>query len=74
MNETLEFLVRCGSTVVFAAVFAEQTDVPLPAVPWWLARIDLVLSGTLPCLPGTGLGGSLNADLLQPKAAPHIPL
>ena len=74
MNETLAFLVRFDSTVLFAAVFAEPTCVPLPAVIWLPARIDLVLSGAPPCLPGTGLGGSLNAEGAQPKAAPHIPL
>ena len=37
MNETLEFLVRHGTAVLFAAVFVEQMGVPLPATPWLLA-------------------------------------
>ena len=37
MNETLEFLVRHGTSVLFAAVFVEQMGLPLPAAPWLLA-------------------------------------
>jgi membrane protein DedA with SNARE-associated domain/rhodanese-related sulfurtransferase len=37
MNETLEFLVRHGAAVLFAAVFVEQAGIPLPAAPWLLA-------------------------------------
>jgi len=37
VNETLEFLVRHGTAVLFAAVFVEQMGVPLPAAPWLLA-------------------------------------
>src|SRR5437773_2676586 len=37
MNEILEFVVRHGAAVLFAAVFVEQVGVPLPAAPWLLA-------------------------------------
>src|SRR5439155_22025914 len=37
MNEALEFLVRHGAAVLFAAVFVEQIGIPLPAAPWLLA-------------------------------------
>jgi membrane protein DedA with SNARE-associated domain len=44
MNETLEFLMRHGPVVVFAAVFVEQIGVPLPAAPWLLAAGALAAS------------------------------
>jgi membrane protein DedA with SNARE-associated domain len=47
MNETLEFLVRHGTAVVFAAVFIEQMGVPLPAAPWLLAAGALAADGKL---------------------------
>ena len=31
MNETIEFLARHGTVVLFAAVFIEQMGIPLPA-------------------------------------------
>ena len=45
MNETLEFLIRHGAAVVFAAVFVEQMGVPLPAAPWLLAAGALIGTG-----------------------------
>src|SRR5438552_7767334 len=45
MNETLEFLVRHGAAVLFAAVFVEQMGVPLPAAPWLLAGGALAATG-----------------------------
>ena len=47
MNETLDFLVRHGITVLFAAVFVEQMGVPLPAVPWLLAAGALAGAGRM---------------------------
>src|SRR5438046_5404507 len=45
MSNSLEFLVRHGSAVLFAAVLFEQLGIPLPSAPWLLA----------PCaLDGTG--------------------
>ena len=37
MNETFDFLIRHGYTVLFVWVFAEQAGLPLPAVPFLLA-------------------------------------
>ena len=42
MNGTLEFLVRHGAAILFAAVFVEQMGLPLPAAPWLLAAGALV--------------------------------
>jgi hypothetical protein len=47
MNESLEFLVRHGAAVLFAAVFIEQMGVPLPAAPWLLAAGALAGAGTI---------------------------
>src|SRR6185503_3647195 len=47
MNETLEFLVRHGAAVLFAAVFVEQMGVPLPAAPWLLAAGALAATGKI---------------------------
>src|SRR2546428_11025513 len=46
-NEPLEFLVRHGSAVLFAAVFVEQLGVPLPAAPWLLAGGALAATGKI---------------------------
>jgi membrane protein DedA with SNARE-associated domain/rhodanese-related sulfurtransferase len=66
VNETLEFLVRHGATVLFAAVFAEQLGVPLPSVPWLLAAGALAGAGRMnwevALLAATF--GSLLADLV----------
>src|SRR5437016_3502902 len=45
MNEILEFMVRHGAAVLFAAVFVEQIGVPLPAAPWLLAAGALAATG-----------------------------
>lgn len=37
MNETVEFLVKHGYIVLFAAVLAEQSGLPLPSAPFLLA-------------------------------------
>src|SRR5437879_2812656 len=66
MNETLEFLVRHGAAVVFAAVFVEQVGVPLPAAPWLLAAGALIGAGKMnwPLAVAAALFGSLLADLI----------
>jgi len=46
-NETIEFLIRHGYSVVFAWVFAEQIGLPLPAVPVLLAAGALAGAGKL---------------------------
>ena len=47
MNEALEFVVRHGAAVLFAAVFIEQMGVPLPAAPWLLAAGALAATGRI---------------------------
>ena len=66
MNKTLEFLVRHGVAVLFAAVFVEQMGVPLPAAPWLLAAGALVgaekMNWAVALIAATI--GSLTADLI----------
>ena len=66
MNETLEFLVRHGTALVFAAVFVEQIGVPLPAAPWLLAAGALAATGEINWLVAIGVAtvGSLLADAI----------
>jgi len=47
MNQTLEFLVRHGAAVLFAAVFVEPLGVPLPAAPWMLYAGCFIVLGVL---------------------------
>src|SRR5256714_10638853 len=64
MNETLEFLLRHGAAVVFAAVFVEQVGVPLPAAPWLLAAGALIGTGKMnwPLAVAAAVFGSMFAD------------
>ncbi|HTD88751.1 MAG TPA: DedA family protein/thiosulfate sulfurtransferase GlpE [Candidatus Binatia bacterium] len=66
MTETLEFLVRHGTLVLFAAVFLEQMGVPLPAAPWLLAAGALSGAGRMNWFTGiiAAVLGSLLADLI----------
>jgi membrane protein DedA with SNARE-associated domain/rhodanese-related sulfurtransferase len=66
MNETLGFLVRHGTAVLFAVVFAEQVGVPLPAAPWLLAAGTLAGAGKMSWLGALGAAviGSVLADLI----------
>src|SRR5258706_416582 len=66
MNETLEFLIRHGTAVVFAAVFIEQLGVPLPALPWLLASGALIGTGQVgwPRAVGAALFASILADFI----------
>src|SRR6185503_12993471 len=66
MNETLEFLMRHGPVLVFAAVFVEQIGVPLPAAPWLLAAGALAATGEINWLVAIGVAtvGSLLADAI----------
>jgi membrane protein DedA with SNARE-associated domain/rhodanese-related sulfurtransferase len=66
MNETLEFLLRHGPAVVFAAVFVDQMGIPLPAVPWLLAAGALIGTGKMnwPLTVTAALFGSLFADVI----------
>lgn len=66
MNETLEFLVRHGAAVLFAAVFVEQMGVPLPATPWLVAAGALAGTGRMSGMVALSAAtfGSLVADLI----------
>jgi len=66
MNETLEFLVRHGTAVLFAAVFVEQMGVPLPAAPWLLAAGALAGTGKMSWFVALSAAafGSVLADLI----------
>jgi membrane protein DedA with SNARE-associated domain/rhodanese-related sulfurtransferase len=66
MNETLEFLVRHGPVVVFAAVFVEQMGVPLPAAPWLLAGGALAATGRIGWIAAfiAATLGSVLADII----------
>jgi len=66
MNAILEFLVRHGATVLFAALFLEQLGLPLPAAPWLLAAGALIGAGRMNwvmALATTTLG-AMAADLI----------
>src|SRR6185369_569347 len=66
MNETLEFLVRHGAAVLFAAVFVEQMGLPLPAAPWLLAAGALTATDRMNWVVALGAAslGSVLADLI----------
>jgi len=66
MSDSLEFLVRHGSAVLFAAVLIEQLGIPLPAAPWLLAAGALAGTGKLNWLVAlcSAVIGSVLADLM----------
>src|SRR5438477_8223732 len=66
MNETLEFLVRHGAAVLFAAVFVEQMGVPLPAAPWLMTAGALAGTGKINWFVALAAAtvGSVLADLV----------
>jgi membrane protein DedA with SNARE-associated domain len=66
MTQTLEFLVRHGAAVLFAAVFIEQMGVPLPAAPWLLAAGALAAAGKVHWVAAfmAATFGSVLADLI----------
>ncbi|MGO8674258.1 MAG: rhodanese-like domain-containing protein [Limisphaerales bacterium] len=66
MNETSQFLVNHGPSLVFATVFLDQIGVPLPAIPWLLAAGALSATGRFsPFLAlGITMVACLMADIL----------
>ena len=66
MNQILEFLVRYGAVVIFAAVFIEQMGLPLPCIPWLLAAGALAATGKMNGLVvlGVAVVGAVLADLI----------
>jgi membrane protein DedA with SNARE-associated domain/rhodanese-related sulfurtransferase len=61
MNEALHFLAQHGTLVLFAAVFAEQIGLPLPAVPFLIAAGALVGTGQMAL--GMAVGSAVLAAL-----------
>jgi membrane protein DedA with SNARE-associated domain len=55
MNEARQFLLHRGELVVFGVVFLEQTGLPLPAVPWFLAAGAISAAGNFNLLPGVAV-------------------
>src|SRR5215469_10737789 len=47
MNDTLQYLVKHGYIVLFAAVLAQQLGLPLPSTPFIVAAGALARSGQL---------------------------
>jgi membrane protein DedA with SNARE-associated domain/rhodanese-related sulfurtransferase len=66
MNQSLDFLVRHGATVLFMAVFVEQMGLPLPAAPWLLA------AGALGGSDKMNWGGALFAAVIGSLLADSI--
>ena len=66
MNETVEFLVKHGYIVLFAAVLAEQSGLPLPSAPFLLAAGALAGLGRMNILAALTLAivASLLGDSL----------
>ncbi len=56
MDDVTQFLVRHGGLVLFAAVFAEQAGLPIPAVPVLLAAGALAGAGKMNLAMALGLG------------------
>jgi membrane protein DedA with SNARE-associated domain/rhodanese-related sulfurtransferase len=56
MDDVTQFLIRHSSLVLFAAVFAEQVGLPIPAIPVLLAAGALAGAGQLNLGLAVGLG------------------
>jgi len=56
VDDVTQFLVRHGGLVLFAAVFAEQAGLPIPAVPVLLAAGALAGAGKMNLAMALGLG------------------
>jgi len=66
MNETVEFLLRHGYTLLFAFVLAEQSGLPIPSTPMLLAAGALAGLGrmNLPFVWSLAVAASLAGDSL----------
>ena len=65
MDETIQFLIRHGYSLLFAWVLIEQLGLPIPAVPLLLAAGGLAGSGrmNLPAAMGAAMIAVIAADL-----------
>jgi membrane protein DedA with SNARE-associated domain/rhodanese-related sulfurtransferase len=61
MNEALQFLTQHGTLILFAAVFAEQIGLPLPALPFLIGAGALVGTGQMAL--GMAVGSAVLAAL-----------
>src|SRR5262245_16598428 len=66
MNQLYRFLVGHAEAVLFAAIFAEQIGLPLPAIPILLAAGALAANGTMNPIIALGITvvASVLADLI----------
>src|SRR6266487_6077195 len=66
MDDVTQFLIRHSSLVLFAAVFADQVGLPIPAVPVLLAAGALAGAGqmNLGMAVGLGVAACLVGDLI----------
>jgi membrane protein DedA with SNARE-associated domain len=66
MNDTTQFLTDFGGLAVFAAVFADQAGLPIPAPPLLLAAGALAAAGKLDATLAIGMAAAaaILADLL----------
>src|SRR5215831_12328887 len=66
MSDLLQFLLKYGYIVIFAAAFAEQIGLPLPAVPLIVGMGALSRSGefSFVVIIFTAVIGSLAADFI----------
>ena len=62
MNDTTQFLTGFGGLAVFAAVFADQAGLPIPAPPLLLAAGALAAAGKLD--PALAVGMTAAAAML----------
>lgn len=65
MNEMNQFLMSYGGFILFAAAFAEQSGLPIPAAPWLLAAGALASGGSMSLFAAVcwAAAGSLGADV-----------
>jgi len=66
MNETRQFLMAHGASILFGAVLVEQLGLPLPALPWMLGAGALAAAGSFSLAKGIALAvlACLIADAL----------
>ena len=65
MSQITQFLTSYGALILFATVFAEQSGLPIPALPWLLAAGALAAGGYISLFAAicSAACGSLAADV-----------
>ena len=79
MSQMTQFLVSHGGLFLFLIALADQSGLPLPAVPWLLAAGALAVGGKLSLLGAICWAslGSLGADMVwftSDSAGKHVSL